>query len=124
MKKYLLPVIYTIGIMIIGSIISSILYYLGITNDKINKIIIFIIGMVAIFIGSIKLGKFSNKKGLISGIIYFTIWFIIMIISNLLIYKVGFKINSLIYYTSILIFSVLGGIIGKNKQKEADANVN
>src|SRR5574344_2412801 len=101
MKKYLLPVIYTIGIMIIGSIISSILYYLGITNDKINKIIIFIIGMVAIFIGSIKLGKFSNKKGLISGIIYFTIWFIIMIISNLLIYKVGFKIKSLIYYTSI-----------------------
>ena len=36
-------------------------------------------------------------------------------------FKSSFKISSLIYYGVLMIFSVLGGIIGKNYQEENDA---
>lgn len=122
MKKYLVPILYTLGIMLLGSFISSILYYFNITSDKFNTILLYLISIVAIFVGALKLGKSFNQKGIITGLIYFTIWLIIMIFISLIFFKVDFGIKNIIYYAILLIFSMLGGIIGKNTKEETDAN--
>lgn len=122
MKKYLVPILYTLGIMLLESFISSILYYFNITSDKFNTILLYLISIVAIFVGALKLGKSFDQKGIITGLIYFTIWLIIMIFISLIFFKVDFGIKNIIYYAILLIFSMLGGIIGKNTKEETDAN--
>lgn len=120
MKKYLIPGLYTLGIIIIGTLLSSVLYYFNITSDKLNSILLYLISIIGIFTGCLFFSKEMKYKGIINGIIYFMFWFIVMAILSLLIFKVNFKISSLIYYIVILIFSMLGGIIGKNLKEEND----
>lgn len=110
-------------IILIGSFLSSVLYYFNITSDKINNILLYLISIVGIFTGSIFFSKEIKYKGIINGLIYFVGWFTIMLLSSLIIFKITFKINSLIYYSVILIFSMLGGIIGKNLKEENDGNI-
>ena len=122
-KKIITPIIYTIGIILIGTLINSILYYFNITTDKINSIILYLIGIISIFTGALKLAQNSNQKGIISGLIYFIFAFIIMIFLSSIVFKTKFNLQNIIYYIAILIFSVLGGIIGKNK-KDNDSDIN
>lgn len=121
MKKYLTPILYTLAFLVIGTFFTSILYYFNITSDKVNQILIYLIAIIAMFVGSIIFAKNNKYKGIISGLLYFVGWFIIMLIMSLLVFKSSFKISSLIYYGVLMIFSVLGGIIGKNYQEENDA---
>ena len=121
MKKYLMPILYTLAFLVIGTFFTSILYYFNITSDKVNQILIYLIAIIAMFIGSIIFAKNNKYKGIISGLLYFVGWFVIMLIMSLLVFKSSFKISSLIYYGVLMIFSVLGGIIGKNYQEENDA---
>ena len=122
MKKYVFPIIYSLVIMLIGGLLTTLLYYFNITNDKINKIILYLIGITAMFIGSLKLSKNLNQKGIISGLVYFTICFVVIIFTSLVILKVDFKLTNIIYYLVLLIFSLLGGIIGKNMKEETSDN--
>lgn len=121
MKKYLTPILYTLAFLVIGTFFTSILYYFNITSDKVNQILIYLIAIIAMFVGSILFAKNNKYKGIISGLLYFVGWFVIMLIISLLVFKSSFKISSLIYYGVLMIFSVLGGIIGKNYQEENDA---
>ena len=121
MKKYLTPILYTLAFLVIGTFFTSILYYFNITSDKVNQILIYLIATIAMFIGSIIFAKNNKYKGIISGLLYFVGWFVIMLIMSLLVFKSSFKISSLIYYGVLMIFSELGGIIGKNYQEENDA---
>lgn len=121
MKKYLTPILYTLAFLVIGTFFTSILYYFNITSDKVNQILIYLIAIIAMFVGSILFAKNNKYKGIISGLLYFVGWFVIMLIMSLLVFKSSFKISGLIYYGVLMIFSVLGGIIGKNYQEENDA---
>lgn len=120
MKKYLIPALYTLGIIVIGALLSSILYYFNITSSKINSILLYLISIAGIFTGSILFSKEMKYKGIVSGIIYFMACFIVMGVLSLLIFKANFKLSSLIYYIVILLFSMLGGVIGKNLKEEND----
>ena len=120
MKKYVMPFLYTIGILLIGTLITSTLYYFNILSDKIYSIFLYLISIIGILIGSIKFSKLLNKKGFINGTIYFLILFILMIVISLIIFKSKISTKSIIYYFILLIFSILGGIIGKNTKKEND----
>ena len=122
MKKYLIPTLVNVGVLLIGTLISSILYYFNITSDKINGIMLYLISFASIFIGSLMLAKNLKYKGLITGLFYFLFWFIISIFLSLVIFKTGFNIKNIIYYLVLLAFSLLGSIIGKNIQKENDTN--
>ena len=121
MKKYLFAFIYGILIIFIGSPLSSILYYFNITTDKINNILIYLIGIIAIFIGSFKLSNELKYKGIITGTLYFFITLIFSVIISTFIFKINYSISNFIFYIILLIFSLLGGIIGKNYQTKNDA---
>lgn len=122
MKKYIFPVLYSLGIILIGTLLSSTLYYFNITSDKVNTIILYLISIVAIFVGAFKLGKNLKQKGLITGLIYFAICFIIMLLLSLIAFKVSVGTKNIIYYLILLIFSMLGSVLGKNAQEETDIN--
>ena len=79
MKKHFLAILYSFTSLLIGSFIVSILYYFNITSDKFNNILLYFISISSIFIGSTYFSKNMKYKGLINGIIYFLIWFIIML---------------------------------------------
>ena len=53
--------------------------------------------------------------------ISFAILFIFMVFLSNVIFKESFSIKNVIYYLVLLIFSILGGIIGKNMKEEIDA---
>lgn len=120
MKKYLIPILVNVGVLLIGTLISSILYYFNITSDKINGIMLYLISFSSIFIGSMMLAKNLKYKGIITGLFYFLFWFIISIILSLVVFKSAFNIKNIIYYLILLVFTLLGSIIGKNIQKEND----
>ena len=118
MKKYLIQGLFTFVIFLIGLLLTSILYYFNITNDKINKILIYLVSFVSIFIGALKIGKITKQKGIITGLIYFVFMFIIMFLLSITVFNIQIKLNMFIYYLIILVFSILGSIIGKNMQSE------
>lgn len=120
MKKYLFPVLYTLGIMLIGTLITSVLYYFNVTSDKLNTIFLYIVSILGIFIGALKLAKKVNNKGIVTGLIYFTCFFVVMVFLSLVVFKTKIEVKNIIYYFVLLIFSLLGGVLGKNTSEEAD----
>ena len=121
LKKYLYPVLYTISIWLFGALISSILYYFNITSDKLNTIFLYSVSVLGILIGAMKLSSNLKYKGIITGSFYFIFWFLIIILLSFIIYKSSFSYKVIIYYIVLYIFSILGGILGKNiKEKDSD----
>lgn len=121
MKNKIFPFIYGIGIILIGALLTSILYYFNVTTDKLNSIFLYSVSILSFFVGSLKLGKELKYKGLVTGLIYFAILFVFMVFLSNVIFKENFSIKNVIYYLVLLIFSILGGVIGKNMKEEIDA---
>ncbi len=120
MKKHIGAFLYSFTSLLIGSFIVSILYYFNITSDKFNNILLYFISISSIFIGSTYFSKNMKYKGLVNGIIYFLIWFIIMLFLSLIIFKTHFGIKNIIYYIILLIFSLIAGVLGKNLEDKSD----
>lgn len=118
MKKYIYPTLYSIVIIMVGVLITSVLYYFNITSSKVNTIFLYIVSVAAIFIGSFKLAKEVKIKGILSGILYFVLYLLISIILSLVFFKTKITIKGLLYYIVLLIFSIFGAIIGKNSTEE------
>lgn len=117
MKKCLLGFLYTFLFLIAGCFISTLLYYFNILSDKANTIFLYIIIILASIIGSVKFSKHLKYRGIINGLIFYFICAILFIISSVIIFKSNFGIKNLVYYLVMLLSSVLGGIIGKNKEE-------
>ncbi len=120
MKKYLLPASITTAIVLVGTLIISIFYYFNLISDKLNTTFLYLISIIAMFTGAFLLGKQTKEKGYLSGLIYYAVWLIIMIILSLVFIKTSFSVSMLIYFIVLLISSVLGSSIGINYKKEAD----
>ena len=69
-KKYLISYAYTLGIIIGGTFLITVLNYFNIFTSNLTNIIKLIIVIVSMFIGAFLLGKRSLKKGYIEGIKY------------------------------------------------------
>lgn len=110
-------VLYTVLIALISLIFTSVLYYFNVTSDKLNKILIYLSSIVSMFTGSLILSKYTKKRGITCGTLYFTGWFVILILLSL-IFRSDFNLSMFIYFIVLLIFSMLGGIIGKNFAEE------
>ena len=117
MKKYILPVLYTVLALFIFSLLITILSYFDITNENINKILTFISGLVAIFIGSFKFSKENNLKPVISSLLFYGIFILVIAIINIISIK-NININITIYYISLLISSLIAGYIGNKRKRE------
>lgn len=119
MKKYLVPFLYVIMIVMIGLIPLSILYYFNVLSDKIVNYLLWLLMIISMIIGSFKISYQMKYRGIINGLIFFFMFFAIMMLFNLVL-KIKLSSSSIIYYIFLLLACVIGAIMGKNKK--ADEN--
>ena len=103
-------------ILICSIIIITLINYFNIISDKTSKILLLIVTIISIIISSFKLGKNTSHKGLIEGLKFGLIISLSFIIISLLL-KYNYKISNYLYYIIIIISSIFGSIIGKNRRK-------
>lgn len=118
-KKYLKVYGLIIAIILISAIFLTILNYFNILNGNILKWIKILIPIIAVLIGSIKIGKNTDKKGYLEGLKFGGIFIIFLIIFNFLAYDNDFNIMSIVFYFLILLSSTLGAMLGINKKNNA-----
>ncbi len=115
--NYLKKIIKALGItfltLLIGLLIITIYSY--ISEGLVFKILKILIPILAILIGSIIIGKNSNKNGLFEGLKFGIIFILIITLLNL-IFGNNIHIKQIIYYLIILFISSIGSMLGINKK--------
>ena len=116
LKKVISSILVSITTFILLLLIDTLLCYFNILKG--NGIIFFnlLIPIISVFTGTFNIGFNSNKNGWLEGLKVGFIFFILFIILNIIIYK-SFLIKTLIYYSIMLISSILGGSLGITKKK-------
>ena len=114
--KYLKSLLYTFASLIILSIVIATLSYFNITSNNITNILELITIIISVFIGSLYLGKNSNKKGYLEGIKQGLLVIALLFLFNFLALGNSPSISDLISYVIILITSILGSVLGINKK--------
>ena len=112
--KYLKLMIIPLSVIFIMPLLLSILNLLNINTSKTLILIIMIITML---ISGILLGKKIEKKGYLKGLLLGISLSLFMLIFSLL-FKNNYNISTLLYYSIIIVSSVIGSMIGVNKQKK------
>lgn len=115
-KNFIKPLLFILGIIIIGLLVITPLNYFDIINGNITNILKIIIPMISIFIGGFMIGKISNKKGWLEGLKLGIVTILIFILISYIGFNESFKLKSLIYYIILAMSSVFGSIIGINKK--------
>lgn len=86
---------------------------------KTNRIIIIILGALLMFIMGLIIGKKSESKGYLNGLLLSVISiFILLIIS--LIFRFPFNINTLIYYIILTLATIVGSMLGINRKTKTN----
>lgn len=112
--KYIKPLILFFSYIII---IPFILTILNLLKLETNKFMIIIIGSVMMFIIGILLGRKTNCKGYLKGLLFSTICIFILVIFSL-IFKISLNISTLIYYIILIISTTFGSMLGINKKSK------
>ena len=113
-KNLLLSILYFLGSIIIINIFITIFNYFNILNDSIIRILKFLMVILSISITSYILGKKSSKKGFLEGLKLGSITSVVFL--TLALITKTFKYQSFIYYTIIILISILGSTLGINKK--------
>lgn len=115
MKKFIKPLLYSLGILFIFTFFITILNYIGLISGLPLKIIKIIIPIICYALGGFMIGKGSDKKGWLSGIEIGLMLTIVLLILNL-IFKTKITIIILAYYLVLTSISVIFSILGINKR--------
>lgn len=86
---------------------------------KTNRIMIIIIGAILMFIMGLIMGKKSESKGYLNGLLLSVISILILLIISL-IFKFPLNINTLIYYIILILATVFGSMLGINKKTKTN----
>ncbi len=95
----------------------SLLNLIGV-NSGITTIILFIFNIILFFILNFINAKNIKKKGYLEGIILGLIFIFLMFLIKIIFFNSSFNISTLIYYIILLLVSILGGMFGVNKKSE------
>lgn len=113
-KKYLIALGYTLGIILLFTIILSVLNYFNLLNNTIIDIIKLVIPILATIAGGFFVGRNSDRKGYRSGLKFGGVFCALSFLFTIIFSKL--TINNFIYYLVILAAAMLGSIIGINKK--------
>lgn len=115
-KNFSLSCLLIFSFILILTLIMTFLNYFNILPDKIVSIINIIIISITSLIGGIYLGIKSNKGGYKNGIVLGLIYSVILILLDLIFFD--FKIKYLLFYIIIIISTMLGSMIGIQKNRK------
>ena len=114
-KNYLKIFGYYFSILFIYLLIVSLFNYFELFNYKVLNIVSYIfILLLHAFLG-IKVSRYERKKGYLNGFIIGLILVILFSIITIIISK--FSLSTLIYYITLVLASMIGGIIGVPNEK-------
>lgn len=117
---FIIKYLKSFGLILISFLLFSILIgtlnYFNILGNNSVKIFELIATILSMVIGGIYLGKNSSQKGFLEGLKIGGATIIILFIFGYLAFDKGFSIRLLLFYTIVLISSVLGSIFGINKK--------
>lgn len=99
--------------IIIVTLITSLINLTGLNSVFISKLSIILTAISFFFISGYASHK-EKEKGYIIGIKLGVIFVILLIFTNLVIFKSNMSIDRVIYYTILIASSILGGSFGKN----------
>lgn len=119
-----------IGIACGSSLISLLLltflitlfHYWGVFGDTWMSIMKVMVPILSFMIGGFLVGRHSNKKGWLEGLGFGFILLIFVILFNYLGLQNKIQMKNILFYTTLPIASVLGGMIGINKKRQAASN--
>lgn len=103
-------------ILFVYLIIMTTLFYFELLHYKTINIINYIFMIILFFFLGIKVTKLERSKGFLNGFIISSIIVIIFALISLILSKLNF--SSLVYYLSLIISSMIGGIIRANKKED------
>ena len=115
MKKILKFTLWFFIMIITGTLFITLFNYFNLLNSKIISIMKFLIPNIAIFISSYKLGKTSIKQGYLEGLKLGSIIILIFILLTIILDSISLR--SILYYLILLLFSIIGSMIGINRKK-------
>lgn len=114
-KYYLKALLYFIIPFISLLLIFTIFYYFDLLPNNYFRYIKIITLIISCLLSGFRIGKFSNQKGYLKGLILGSIIVLLFLFINLL--TSPFKIYQIIYYLIIIIVTTVGSILGINKNK-------
>ena len=115
-KNFSLSCLFIFSSILIFTLLTTTLNYFNILPDSILSIINIIVISISSLIGGIYLGTKSNKGGYRNGIVLGLIYSVLLILLDLLFFD--FKIKYILFYIIIIISSMLGSMIGIQKNKK------
>lgn len=120
MKKYkniLTSIGWFFGSLLIYLIIITTFAHFNLISYKTVSVLSFIFMCLLFMYNGFSLGKKSNKRGFLSGLMIGAINIILVLLIGIILRSIpGFK--SLIYFAVLLLSSTLGGMFGINFKKE------
>ena len=109
LKVYILYFI----ILICYILIISLINYFELFSYSTINIIDYVCNMIMFFILGFKISHIERKKGYLNGFLISVILILLFVIISLIIDKITFA--SIVYYLSLILVSITGGIIGVTK---------
>lgn len=97
--------------------VMSFLNLLGV-NSGITTILLLICNIIIFFVLNYINAHKEKKKGFLEGIILGLIFLFIMFIIKIVLFNGSFKISTFIYYLILFVTSILGGMFGVNKKSD------
>ena len=110
-KNYGISILIMIIVFFFLSLLLTLLSYFDIISDKTLSIFEIICIIFIMLTGGFLTGLKSSKKGWMEGLKTGLIFYIILILINIMLIH-NFNFKMLIYYLILLIPSILGGMIG------------
>ncbi len=111
---YLKSIYKFIILFIILLLISSLFYYLEILDLNVINIINYVLTLLLFYILGLKISKIRKSKGYLNGFIIGLIITLIFSLITIIISK--YSLNTLIYYLTLILSSITGGIIGVSQK--------
>lgn len=115
LKEYFKSLMISYIVALIMLCLSAVTFAYTSINDSLLLVFVFVIVVISNLIGSTMLNRKIKKRGLVTGIAFSLIYFLILYFISIIFYT-GFFFNQtlLIYLAITLISGAIGGIIGVN----------
>lgn len=123
MKLYFKTLGYILSLILILTFILTLGHYFNLINQTILNIGKIIIPSLAVLCGGYRLGYNSVRRGWLVGL-KLGIGLILIFLLIILIFQLSFVIKNILYYTIILITTMLGSMVGISRKPTAPTNSN
>ncbi len=102
-------------VLFVYLLLMTTLYYFEVFEYKLVSIINYIASIIMFFLLGFKVSRLEKQKGYLNGFLVSSIVVILFALISLILSKLSF--SSLVYYLSVILSSIVGGIIGVSKDK-------